>query len=452
MAKGKSKKITLEEALVPVDEQPYQVPENWCWVRVGSLCNFIGGGTPSKNNEDFWDGDIPWASVKDIKGDYLYSTIDCISEEGKNNSATNLCEINDLLFVTRIEPGKTIISRIETTINQDLKIVKSSLDSRYLHYYFKTFKNEFLLKSSGSTVKGITIDNVANTEFPLAPLKEQQRIVEQIENLFSKLDEAKEKAQAVLEGFETRKAAILHKAFEGALTSQWRKDNNICMNTWKKMSLKECGRWFGGGTPATGVAAYWDNGNIPWITSKDMKDRIIDDSLMHITMNGVENSSANYCKEPSVLFVMRSGILRRAFPVSMTKKPFTINQDLKACVPSGINQEYLYWFCTGYEKDIRDKCMKSGTTVESVEAKKLMNYEIFVASENEQIEIVRRIEFLLNKEEEAKKAAENVIDGIELIKKSILAKAFRGELGTNNSKDGNAIELLKCILDEAKEN
>lgn len=99
-----------------------------------------------------------------------------------------------------------------------------------------------------------------------------------------------------------------------------------------------------------------------------MKDRVIEDSIMHITMAGVENSSANYCDEPAVLFVMRSGILRRVFPVCMVNRPFTVNQDLKACVPA-MNQDYLYWFCNGYEKDIRDKCMKSGTTVESVEAK-----------------------------------------------------------------------------------
>lgn len=96
---------------------------------------------------------------------------------------------------------------------------------------------------------------------------------------------------------------------------------------------------------------------------------------MHITMLGVENSSANYCEEPAVLFVMRSGILRRVFPVCMVKRPFTVNQDLKACVPDGILQEYLYWYCTGYEKDIRDNCMKSGTTVESVEEK---NYLIIL--------------------------------------------------------------------------
>ncbi len=177
-----------------------------------------------------------------------------------------------------------------------------------------------------------------------------------------------------------------------------------------------------------------------------MKDRIIEDSLMHITMTGVENSSANYCEEPAVLFVMRSGILRRVFPVCMVKRPFTVNQDLKASVPDGILQEYLYWYCTGFKKDIRDNCMKSGTTVESVEAKKLFDYSIRVAGADEQIEIVNRIESMLDKEAAAYEAAEEVIENIEVVKKSILAKAFRGELGTNNPMEESSTELLKQIL------
>ena len=448
MAIVKNKKITLEDALVPVDKQPYQVPKNWCWTKLEFVASRFQYGYTEKATfekigphfiriSDIGDGiindkDAPYCKISDEaypsykiqKNDIFIARMGSV---GENGIALNDIDGVFASYLIRITP-KTLPAFMINYLQTDL------------------YWQQISVKSQGTTRLNVNSNVLKSLLFPLPPFAEQQRIVEQIENLFAKLDEAKEKAQAVVDSFKARKAAILHKAFEGALTSQWRKDNNVDMNTWKKMSLKECGRWFGGGTPTTDVAAYWDNGNIPWITSKDMKGRIIDDSLMHITMSGVENSSANYCEEPSVLFVMRSGILRRVFPVCMTKRPFTINQDLKACVPSGINQEYLYWFCTGYEKDIRDKCMKSGTTVESVEAKKLMNYEIFVASEKEQIEIVKRIEFLLNKEERAKEAAEAVIDQIETMKKAILARAFRGELGTNNPEEESSIEHLKELL------
>ena len=148
MARGKKKETLtpedrLQAALVPESEQPYKVPENWCWVKVGDLCTFIGGGTPDKTNPLYWNGNMSWASVKDIKGSYLYSTIDKISQLGLESSSSNLCEAGDLLLVTRIEPAKAIVSKIVTAINQDLKIVKSELSSLFLYYYFCAFQHEF---------------------------------------------------------------------------------------------------------------------------------------------------------------------------------------------------------------------------------------------------------------------------------------------------------------------
>lgn len=75
------------------------------------------GGTPSKSNPLYWNGDIPWACIKDIKGDELFSTMDFIAEEGLNNSSSNLCEKNNLILATRISPGKSIITRIDVAIN-----------------------------------------------------------------------------------------------------------------------------------------------------------------------------------------------------------------------------------------------------------------------------------------------------------------------------------------------
>ena len=129
------------------------------------------------------------------------------------------------------------MSEIVTAINQDLKVVKSHLDASFLFYYFQTFQHKFEEKASGSTVKGITIPNVQGTVFPLPPLVEQKRIVDRIEYLFAKLDEAKEKAQSVLDSFETRKAAILHKAFTGELTTKWRAEHGVTLDSWANQTI-----------------------------------------------------------------------------------------------------------------------------------------------------------------------------------------------------------------------
>lgn len=325
---------------------------------------------------------------------------------------------------------------------------KQKLCKRYVDYYFQSqiYRERIRLLASGVNINNIRAEYIMKSPIPLPPLQEQQRIVERIESLFAKLDEAKEKVQEVIDGYAIREVSLLQKAVSGELTQRWREKNGISKIDWKTISLKDCGTWFGGGTPKTSKKEYWDGGTIPWITSKDMKDRLIEDSLLHITQEGVNNSSAQYCDKPAVLFVMRSGILRRILPVCMVKVPFTVNQDLKAVIPEKIQQEYLYWACTAYEKDIRENCMKSGTTVESIEAKKLLDYMLPLPDEREQKEIVDVIENLLHKEEFVKQVAIQILEKIDIMKKAILSKAFRGELGTNKLEEGNSMELLKEIL------
>lgn len=279
--------------------------------------------------------------------------------------------------------------------------------------------------------------------FPLPPLSEQQRIVERIEELFAKLDEAKERLQEVAESFAVRKAAILHKAFTGELTQQWRRENGVSDESWEEKKLGEVGSWLGGGTPSTSREEYWENGNILWITSKDMKSAVIEDTLMKVNEIGVKNSSANYIEKPALLVVMRSGILRRTFPVAMVKKPFTVNQDLKAIIPDKDDLEFLYWMLLSNEQRILDTCMKNGTTVESINSNALKNLTFKCPTLSEQHEIVRLIDDLLARERKAQQATEQALASIDLMKKSILARAFRGELGTNKASEASALELLR---------
>ena len=105
---------------------------------------------------------------------------------------------------------------------------------------------------------------------PVPPLAEQQRIVDRIESLFAKLDEAKEKAQAVVDSFETRKAAILHKAFTGELTAKWREEHGVRMESWEHHQFSDLCAIVRGGSPRpAGDPRYYD-GNIPFIKVADI--------------------------------------------------------------------------------------------------------------------------------------------------------------------------------------
>ena len=337
----------------------------------------------------------------------------------------------------------------EAWVNNHAHILKSyfgEIGNVFLMHYLNMVDYKDYVK--GTTRLKLTQGSMQLMPFPLPPLSEQQRIVERIEELFAKLDEAKERLQEVADSFAVRKAAILHKAFTGELTKQWRRENGVSDESWEEKKLGEVGFWLGGGTPSTSREEYWENGNILWITSKDMKSAVIEDTLMKVNEIGVKNSSANYIEKPALLVVMRSGILRRTFPVAMVKKPFTVNQDLKAIIPDKDDLEFLYWMLLSNEQRILDTCMKNGTTVESINSNALKDLTFKCPTLPEQHEIVRLIDDLLARERAAQQAAEQALASIDLMKKSILARAFRGELGTNKASEASALELLKQVLAE----
>lgn len=189
---------------------------------VGELFDFVGGGTPSKKEPSYWNGKIPWASVKDIKGDVLYDTEDRITKEGLENSAANLANVQDVILITRISPGKAIITNIKTAINQDLKIVKPKFktSARFILYLFKSIERECVKLSSGTTVLGINLTNLKEISIPKIEITEQGQIVDEIERRLSVADKLQETIESTLAQSESLRQSILKQAFEGKLVRE----------------------------------------------------------------------------------------------------------------------------------------------------------------------------------------------------------------------------------------
>ncbi|WP_443871984.1 restriction endonuclease subunit S [Megamonas funiformis] len=457
MAKKKQIELTIEEklqnALVPKEEQPYKIPNNWCWTYFKDIF-YIENGYAFKKI-DYKKQGIPLVRISNIENGVI-NIDECIYvDKLEKNEERYIIEKGDLLIaLSGATTGKNGVYNLDSIsyLNQrigNIKIKnKTKVVSKYRNYYIALKNEDILNLAYGGAQPNISPKVISYITIPLPPIKEQQRIVNRIESLFAKLDRAKELIENTLAQFEQNKMAILHKAFTGELTAKWRKEKGILKDTWKSMALENCGTWSGGGTPSMSCGDYWENGNIPWITSKDMKNIYIEKTQKYITEKGVEFSSAKYIDKPAILFVTRSGILRRIFPVCMVKIPFTVNQDLKVLVPSKmVCLEYLYWICIYKSNKILGTCMKSGTTVESISTDKLKKFKITVPTIEEQQEIVNILDKLLAKYNKIKNL-EQQLEKIELLKKAILAKAFRGELGTNNPDEESAENLLKEILAE----
>ena len=234
MARGEKKEtvLTQEEklaqALVPESERPYLLPNNWRWVLLPALCEYMRAG-----------GDKP-EKMADVK-----------TEEYQIPVVANGIQEDGIIGYTNIEnekPGTVTVSgrgTIGHSVYRDyfyypvIRLIVLSPNNTVLPKYLKVIFDFFEEKGTGTSIPQLTVPSLKAKAVPLPPVVEQQRILDCIESLFTKLDEAKEKAQAVVDGFENRKAAILHKAFAGGLTREWASRKGISADSWATKVFSE---------------------------------------------------------------------------------------------------------------------------------------------------------------------------------------------------------------------
>ncbi len=165
--------------------------------KLGDIVSFKGGGTPKKEIKEYWNGNIPWASVKDFKSNQLSTTKEYISHLGLQNSSANLIPIGTIIIPTRMALGKAAINSVELAINQDLKalIPKQKFITQYLLSALQIKKESIIKLGQGATVKGITIDVLKNVKIPFPSISEQKKISTSLEkiNSLKKISQKSEK-------------------------------------------------------------------------------------------------------------------------------------------------------------------------------------------------------------------------------------------------------------------
>lgn len=415
----------LEQAIIPNWDEPYKLPDNWCWVNLKSVLRHQSGNSK-----------LIKGKLNSEKGKGLF---DAYSASGQDVYTEFYEHEGDAIIVSAVGArcGKAFLATGKWSAIANTHIIYSNgdlIDIRYLYYILN---DESWWVRSGSAQPFVVVNESLSRAFALPPLSEQHRIVARIESLFAKLDEAKEKAQEVVDGFETRKAAILHKAFSGELTEKWREENGVEFTGYKKRRFDE-------------VAAIRSNlvdpaeyQNYPHIAPDNIEKKTgVLLEYRTIAEDGVKSGKHRFYSGQILYSKIRPNLSK----VIVVDFDGLCSADMYP-IEAFEDTRCLWYFMLS--ENFLEKASSAGSrsVLPKINQKELSALTVTIPdSIEEQKEIASIIDSLFEKEYQVKETAEVVIEQIDTMKKAILARAFRGELGTNDPNEESAIELLKQII------
>lgn len=508
--KGKEEQ-TLDEklkiAIIPKEEEPYKVPDNWVWTRLGNIIEQIRGvsykpaNVLSNNN-----GGIRILRGGNIQENSLVLAEDDIYVEKSLVKDEQLLRKGDIVITSSTGSIKAIGKNtcikeefIDMSFGAFLKVVRTEKINKELLGYF--FQTRYYKKYIEDNVQGVNINNIKNEhidliKFALPPIEEQKRIVNKLDYFFDKIQKVKEIIEEVKEKNEARKESILSKAFTGELTAKWRASNiHSAKELLNKINDEKLSNWEqecqkaeaeGRKKPTKPKLKSIDemivpNDEIPyeipnnWVwtimnTIVDVRDGTHDSPIYYsegyplVTSKNLKNNEINFedvkfiSKEDmekinqrsrveigDVLYAMIGTIGNPVYCDFDSLNKFAVKN--VAIFKPFIKEfgKYLKYYLESksYEKLIETKI--KGTTQKFVPLNILRNVYLPLPPIEEQKEIVRILDNIFTKENLINELI-SLEDKIQALEKSILSKAFRGELGTNSSDDIEAMELLKEIL------
>ncbi|MCG6794483.1 restriction endonuclease subunit S [Geobacillus sp. YHL] len=470
-AKPKSMEQLLEEALVPKDEQPYEVPGNWVWVRLGRIVKI----NPPKPKLEYGDDHIcsflPMSAVDPVEGKIAYL------EERPFHSVKKgytYFEENDILFAKItpcMENGNSVIT--EGLLNgfgfgsTEFYVIRTpkTVDNRYIYYLVRS---ERFRKQAKNVMAGAVgqqrVPKFFLEEYPIAlpPLNEQKRIADKIERLFAKIDEAKRLIEEVKESIEQRRAVMLEKAFKGQLGTNDPSEKSILETSddlsekdvipkeqwpyevpgnWVWVRSGHVAKWGSGGTPSRKRLEYY-GGDIPWIKTGELNDGIITGSEETITEEGLQKSSAKIFPKGSIVIAMYGATIGRLGILGIdaaTNQACAVGQPYEF-----LDSKYMFYYFFARRSDL--VALGKGGAQPNISQTIIKDFPFALPPLNEQKRIAEKLDNLLEKLENEKQLVLAAEEKLDLVKQSVLQKAFRGELGTNDPNDGHAMELVKEAL------
>jgi type I restriction enzyme S subunit len=366
--------------------------------------------------------------------------------DGEINNSEGLASsflAGDVLF-GKLRPylAKVHLAQQDGLISSEALVVRGheELHAEFLKYYMlsRDFINIVDSSTYGSKMPRASWDFIGNLPVLLPVVTEQQTIARFLDFKTTQIDALIAKQQALLAKLtEKRTALISHAVTKGLDPSVPMKDSDVewlgkIPAHWEAKRLKFVVSTFGGGTPNTGKPEYW-NGEIPWVSPKDMKCDFIAATEDYLTDLGVAESATKIVPVDSVLIVVRSGILRHTIPVARNTVEVSLNQDMKALVASDrLRPGFIHWFISGLQGGLLPLWSKQGCTVESIEMGYMTNTVIPLPPMDEQDAILENISKITAKIDKQMTKVADVISALAEYRSSLITHAVTGKIDVRN--------------------
>lgn len=420
----KSIEQRLEEALVFYEKTPYKLPSNWCWTRLGTVCKLDSG---IKNDRE----ELFYLDAKTLRTQNYEQTRrnGVVVEEGEKVilvDGENSGEVFDI-------PKRGYMGSTFRILN-----INELVNEVYVRYFISSHQDELRNNKIGSAIPHLNKELFFNLIFPLAPIEEQKRIVEIIEKQFAKLDEARDLIQASLDSFADRKSAILHKAFTGELIRIPYSISMKCLGEITDISSSK--RIYKEEYVSQGVPFFRSTEIV------DLYERGYTEPQYFISQEKYTQIKIKYgIPQEGDLLVTSVGTIGKTWIVDNREfyyKDGNLTQ-VKQC--KELNMKFLQYYIDSSEFKLQVENVVAGSAYNALTIEKFKKIQIPYIKIDEQEEIVRILDSIFEKEDKSKELLD-MLDKIDEMKKSILARAFRGQLGTSNPTDEPAIDLLRKIL------
>lgn len=442
------------------------LPINWTETNLDTIAQVQSGGTPSRSNNEYWNGNIPWVKISDIQTLFVNSTDEYISEQGLKNSSARIFPRGTILFTIFATIGKVGILNIDAATNQAIAGITPSkfINSKYLTYSLIELSNSILLEGKGVAQKNINQSILKSTKIPLPPFPEQQRIVAKLDALFGQIDRIKTSMERIPQLLKDFRQKVLTQAVTGKLTEEWREGRELeeidisfeCETDFDLLEIPESwiyskigliGDVKGGKRLPLGDELIAEVTAHPYIRARDLKQgTVLTDNLMYISEETHKKIQRYIVKEGDVYITIVGAKIGDAgvIPLEMNGANLTENAS-KITNFKDIEGDYLsIWLRSPICQDYILKSIMSAAQGK-LALTRIKELPVYLTAIEEQQEIVRRVELLFAKADQIEDSYQKLKEKIEQLPQALLAKAFRGELVEQLPTDGDARDLLEQI-------